>query len=673
MPRLIGRADIHRTHVPGQDKPWIPLYQANGRFGGCAGPWGLHLRPGDKPAYPFRGVTVFTHLRHWVRAKHNADYLLPVGALYWEREPTEIESYDQVQSFYDGTIITRFATPGWRASVTTWFDPVHRDVAGYRIDVEGDAPAVVFSPFRQLSVHYQQKLEASVEGAVDGQSWRGMVRCLNAKTPLTIRTSAALRAVDGNVHITLKSGRNDILVAVGGELTTTADDSLKATHDGWHDTWARSGWLDLPDEAAHQFWVRGIAYTLYSHNDDGFGCSPPTGLAGNGWPFEFPFDSGCRHPLLLWTGQIDAARRWVEFYASKAAGLRAYTKRHWKLDGIMCPHVFPMGPAEDYHSELPNDNYAPIYLSGHLVRLADHTAIMVNDPAWTNKYAVPLIRGAAEFYRNMGRKGDDGQWHFTVVPSLGLDEDAERNKPDYYCTLVSAEYALQTAIAYGLDTDGRMKAILDDGIACKSLLSPQGMYYAYGGAGDRNLGNQKHPDQLAPIIHTPLGREVDAPTRRGYELRYEITAGAKLPRYTGHSLGELILADARMHNADGWRREWQSAQICHNADADWIQLYESADSSLSHYVTTHGLFAQSILETIVSTWWGRLDIAPCIPWKGRVRLGNIRTLLGVTVSGELQDGKGEVVLRAWKDTAFQCGGQRITLQKGGEKVVTLGD
>jgi hypothetical protein len=276
------------------------------------------------------------------------------------------------------------------------------------------------------------------------------------------------------VNISLKPGRNDILVVVGGEAATSLDDSLKATVNSWHDTWARSGWLDLPDEAAHQFWVRGIAYTLYSHNDDGFGCSPPTGLAGNGWPFEFPFDSGCRHPLLLWTGQIDAARKWVEFYANKAAGLRTYTKRHWGLDGIMCPHVFPMGAAEDYHSELPNDNYAPIYLSGHLVRLADHTGIMVNDPVWTKKHVVPLIQGAAEFYMNMGRKGDDGHWHFSVVPSLGLDEDAERNRPDYYCTLVSAEYAFQTAIAYGLDTDGRMKTIVSDGIAYKSLLSPRG-------------------------------------------------------------------------------------------------------------------------------------------------------------------------------------------------------
>ncbi len=672
MARIVGRGDIHRDRPPDTEKRWVPLYQANGRFGSCYGPWGLHLRPGHKQSHEFPGVTVLTHMRHWVRGKYNADYLLPVATMYWAEEPTEIQKYEQRESFYDATVTTRFSTPKYRASIVTWFDPVHRDVAGYRIDVEGEPPPIVFTPMRELSVHYDQHLEASIESKLDGHTWRATVRCLNAKTPITLSTEAGLKAAGDGVEIALKPGRNDILVAVGGELDTSAEDSFKANTSWWHSTWEHSGWLDLPDDDAQKVWVRGIAYTLYSHNDDGIGCSPPTGLAGNGWPFPFPFDSGCRQPLLLWTGQIDAARKWVEFWASRADGLRQYTKRIWKLDGIMCPHVFPYGPAEDYHLPgLPNDNYAPIYNAGHMVRIAHQTAVVVNDPAWTKKYAAPLIQGAAEFYLSMAKKGDDGLWHFTVIPSLGLDEEAERDQADYYCTLVSAEYALRQGIAYGFDSDGRMKTILDDGIAYKTLLSPQGLYYAYAGKGSRNLGHQKHPDQLAPLVHIPLGGEPDEPTRRGFEQRYEITDGAKKPWFTGHTLGEFILADARMHDAAGWRKEWASVQISKNADPDWIQIFESGRSSLSFYITTHGLFAQSILETIVSTWWGRLDLAPCIPWSGTVRFGNIRTLLGVTVGGELTDGRGKVKLSAWKDTQFECRGRQLSLKKGEQVVIDV--
>ncbi len=674
MARIVGRGDIHRTQPPGiEEKPWVALYQGNGRFGCAYGPWGLHLSPGKKPAYDLRGVTHFTHTRHWVRGKFNADYFVPVATISWSQDPQDIQSYEQHESFYDGTVTTAFATPTWQARVTSWFDPVHRDVAGIRIEAQGNLPPIIISPFRHLpKFQYDQTLDTSVESRIDGQTWYATLRFLNANTPMTVKTDATLKETDDGVHIQLKPGRNDILVAVGGELQTGPDESLAANLNWWHSRWEKSGWLDLPDDDAQKVWIRGVAYTLYSHNDDGINGSPPTGLVGNGWPFDFPFDSGCRQPLLLWTGQIDAARAWIEFYASKAEGLRKYTRRIWNLDGIMLPHVFPSGSAEDYHiPTLPNDNYAPIYSSGHMVRMADQTAVMVNDPKWTKRYVVPLIEGAAQFYLSMAKKQDDGLWHFTVKPSLGLDEEAPRDQPDYFCTLVSAESAFRRAIDYGLDTDGRMAKILKDGLAYKTLLSNDGLYYANAGHGARDLGRQKHPDQFAPLIHIPLGPEPADGVRRCYEKRYDITGGAKIPRFTGHTLGEIILADARMHNAEGWRKEWAAALVSKNVDPEWIQFYESSGSSLAFYVTTHGLFAQAILETIVSTWWGRLDLANCIPWPGEVRFGQIRTLLGVMVSGDLRDGKGQVRLKAWKPTTFQCRGQTLTLKNGEEKIITI--
>ncbi|GMU22009.1 MAG: hypothetical protein AMXMBFR13_20970 [Phycisphaerae bacterium] len=667
---LVARGDIRRDRAPAKDRPWLPLYQGNGRIGCCFGPWGLHAGPEDQRAYPLRGVSHFTHLGHVVRAKHNADYLLPVASIHWGHEPREVRDYAQHQSFHDGTILTRFRTAEGTVEVLSWIDPVRRHLVGFQIDVQGRCPPIIIAPLRRLSVHYNQQMEQDFEGEMKAGTWHAEIRCLTARTTLTVQSTAEPSAVPEGLRLSLSPGRHEVLVAIGGAIEGSVQDSLRATRTWWHSAWESGAWLDLPDEAAQKVWIRSMAYVLSSHNDDGIGCSPPNGLTGAGWPFPFPFDSGCRQPLLLWTGQIDAARRWVEFWSSRREGLRQYTRRIWKIDGIMLPHVFPYGPAEDFHlPEPPNENYYPIYNAGHMSRIAHQTAIMVNDPAWTKQHALPLIEGAARFYLSMARKGQDGLWHFSIVPSLGLDESGGLNQPDYLCTLVSAEYAFRRAIEHGLDRDGRMAGMLQDGLAYKALLSKEGLYYSNIGSGARDFGRQKHPDQLAALVHLPLGGEPDGPTRRSYELRYEITAGANEPRFIGHTLGEFILASARMHDPAGWRKDWEQVQPARYADPEWIQFYESSGNGLVYYVTTHGMFAQAILETVVSTWWERLDLAPCIPWAGRVRFGNIRTLAGVTVSGEVVDGRGQATLRAWKQTAFPCRGQTFSMQTG--DVVTV--
>jgi hypothetical protein len=671
--RLISRGDIQRHASPAPGKAWLPLYQGNGRMGCCFGPWGLHGNPGAARNYTPLGETHLMHAAHRTRAKYNADYLLPLAAAYWQREPGKVTDYEQHQSFYDGTIHTRFRAPDYAVNMLSWIDPVHRDTCGLRIEVQGDCPPVVVAPLRHLTVHYGQKLEQSFEAATADGAWQATLQCLDAKTSLVARSSGGLAESDAGAVINLKSGRNDLLITIGHDPGISAEESLGATRAWWHRTWVNSGWLELPDDRAQQMWVRSVAYVLYSHNGDGNGESPPTGFSGMGWPFPFPIDNSFRQPLLLWTGQTEAARRWVENWHDHLAGWQAYTRRMWKHDGLMMPHVFPYGPFDGYHEPAPpNDRYYPLYNSGHMVRSSHYTAVMVNDPAWTHQYVEPLIRGAARFYLDVAEKKADGLWHFSVIPSIGMDEYGGVNQPDYICTLFSAEYVLRMAVQYGLDTDGRCAAILRDGVAYKPLLAPEGIYYANGGSGAREFGHQKHPDQFFPLVHVPLLAQPDEPLRRTYERRYELTAGANRPRFAGHTLGQFILASARMHDVEGWRKDWSQLQPSRCSDPDWVQICESTGSDLCFFVTSHGLFAQALLESVVSTWWGKLDLAACVPWPGRVRFGNLRTVLGVTASGEVKGGQGEAVLRAWKDTTLTYRGQTLSLKRGEQKRVPIG-
>ena len=51
----------------------------------------------------------------------------------------------------------------------------------------------------------------------------------------------------------------------------------------------------------------------------------------------------------------------------------------------------------------------------------------------------------------------------------------------------------------------RMQSILMDGLAYKPLLAENGMYHNHFGLEVEDFGKQKHPDQLFPLTHTPLG------------------------------------------------------------------------------------------------------------------------------------------------------------------------
>lgn len=669
---VLERGDIQRKKPPLEKETWIPLYQANGRFGSCFGPWGLHASPGKSVSYSVPGAMQFTHMQHFTRGKYNADYLLPIANIYWETEPATTDAYHQYQSFFDGTVTTHFKTSGFEITIVTWFDPLQRDIAGFQIQAEGNCPAIILSPLHRFPLIYDQLITPDIESRLQQDLWQAEINYHNTKSKVNVRSTSKMETLEGGVKISLQPGKNDILISVNGSINLSADESFQQTKSWWHTTWEHCGWLDLPDEAAQKIWVRSLAYTLYSHNDDGIGCSPPTGLAGNAWPFPFPFDSGCRHPLLLWAGQINAAKKWIEFWHSRIEGLKEYTKRFYNREGIFMPHVFPYGSAFGYHDPgVPNNYYYPVYNSALMVRMADQTAVMANDPEWSTTYARPLIEQAATFYLQGLEKGSDGFWHLHLVPSISLDESGDVDKADYFSGLVSAQFALQKAIEYGLDTDNRMREVLNDGLALSPLVAENGVYQNHIGHNLKDFGKQKHPDQLFPLAHTPLGSRPDEPTRKAHELRYEIAAGASESRFIGHTLGEFILASARMKDVEGWRKDWSMILPRQYADPDLIQFYESTGNNLSYYITTHGLFAQALLETTVSTWWNDLDLASCIPWSGTVRFGNIRTLLGVNVSGEVKDGTGRATLYAWKDTSFKYRGQSISLKKGERRKVKI--
>lgn len=645
IPELVRRANVVRTELPSADDEG--LYLGNGRFGASLSSLGLTRKP-------------LSHLQYWGRfaftsaienTPTTADYILPGLNLEWENASDAVSEYRQEQDFYDGVLRTGFTTPdGKRLHVTGWFDSVQKDIAGFEIDLsDGEYPIVCYpkSDFQVYPFVFRDKVRQTLSASGEGCDW-----CLEISYPASLNGAAAKFYVystapvvaDGDkVRFLIGKGRNKLYVKYGTPVgREDRMNSLDRSIDGWHRKWAKSAWMDFPEDEMQKVYVRSLAYLLSSYDDTETGLIQPTnGLSGYPFPFHFVQDLEYIAPALMMTGHNDIVKSWVEKFAGEIPMMQAYAKHLWpSSEGIYPPWELPFGEIEGYHQ--PTVPVAFCYEPhnvGYLCRLAKEAGDFERDPAWTDKYVKPLVKECCEFYLSACAKGEDGQWHLSWYPSIGQDEAGGRNKTDYLCSFYSARYCFQTAVEMGLDDDGRLGKILADGFAFDSLISSRGTWHTCHGADD--FGIQKHPVQLDGLSYFPI-EDAPLPTEvKAYELRHDITDRAREPYFFGWTLGQFLLTGSNMKDRDGWLDDWSKMVPSGYTDPDWIQIRETSfNKGASFYVTTHGMILQSLLRNYVNDYWGRLEVGACPVSNGTVRFGNIRTRLGVTVSGEA--GKGGV-------------------------------
>jgi len=675
--REINRANVIRTCC--SDK-MVYLYQGNGVFGCLYGKFGLHVNPENILQNGNYGKTQFMNLPNFMRGKYGSDNLVPLAKIYWENEPLKTSDYLQVQSFYDGIIDTQFRTGKNKIQVRTWFDPVQKELAGITITKRGVASDVILAPFTEMTLHYGDHVNQSVNFEKHQDQWLICYNNCDGEQILTgksskmyLKTNAIVSIKDNKLHLKLIEGENVILLTSDQPIKTESSESLSESIEWWHKKWMTMGCLSLPDENAQKMWVRSMAAFLMSSNDIKSYFPTPNGLTGNGWPFPFPQDLSFISPVLMSTGNFDIVKSWVEKWAESASEMRNYTRRLLDIDGIFCPWVFPYGSFEGYHKpSTPNIFYYEIHNSGYLSKMASDIATFVNDSSWTKKFALPLIKGTAEFYKNICRKEKDGLWHIQIIPSDGQDESGGQNQRDYLCALSSARYCFNNAIQYGLDVQGSYSRILKDGLAFNSLMSSKGYYYTCRGSGNDDFGKQKHPIQLNTLTYIPGGEAIENASIDAYNLRYEITLNAKKPFFYGWSLGSFLLAGSRVGDVKGWQKDWANLRLSDMVDPEWVQIYETSEAyTLSFYTTTNGLIAQSLINNLISDWSGKLEIAKCYPWQGNVFVKDIYSLLGVKISGKIDKDSSELFLSAWKDCDFNLLNKNIRLKKNESIIVKL--
>ncbi|MFY0654017.1 MAG: hypothetical protein JXQ96_18390 [Cyclobacteriaceae bacterium] len=665
---LVEKGDILRNEY--SNSPTINLYQGNGRFGSCFGRLGLHNKPekvhGEKQGNNRFGRTQFMHMNHKVRGKFGADYLIPMGKIYWKDSLTNISQYKQHQKMFDGTISTSFQTGQNKIDVKTWFDGTARDMAVVSIKIDKKPFSVIYDPQKTINVHYNQQFVKDISISKNGDFWKVSTTCAGFSSDVIIKTSCTAEEVDGKLKINLEKGKNNIFISLNNSFEKTVKESLEDTQIWWANKWGNSAWLDLPDDNAQKMWIRSMAQFFFTCGNDNMGMPPPMGLSGNGWPFPFPQDISYINPVMLITGNTDISKTWVEYMSTRLKGMKDYTRRLLKVDGVICPWVFPYNQFSEYHAPVPpNVFYYETHNSGYLCRMAYETAAMIDDEEWTRKYALPVVKETAIFYKSISKKEADGLWHVFVEPSMGQDETGGQNQKDYLCALYSAKYCFQKAIEYGLDTNGEYQQILKDNLAFESLVSQRDYYFSCQGSGEKDFGNQKHPPQLNELAFLPVSKKSSNQALNAYNIRYEITRDAEKPHFYGWTLGEFLLAGTRLGDVDSWKKDWDKLLPSAYVDEEFIQIFETSRvQSESFYTTTNGLTINSLLDGIVTTWWGKLEIAKCLPWEGKVSFGNIRTLLGVVVDGRIENGIAELNVTAWKDCSIDLHGEGLNIKKG---------
>ncbi len=676
MRSAIQAGDIVRSKWPSRMHEHLNLYLGSGRCGACFDAFGLMNNGFRGSKNEGQSNTRLMHADHWHRGAWGMDSWLPVARLVWAGEPPPPPTdYHQEMNLYDGRLTTRMTWPGVRVSLTSYFHPYRRDLLAVEVSYECAQtpcmPDLLLAPETDVHTQYDQHLTGTAEGLElePANWWLGRVRVGNADSVVGLKAVSPEGAVrlspsDEGISISFvgKKGRHLLLIGIANhhrrvelceDMHSVRDPQVYAAEaqEAWHRRWG-DGYIKVPAPEYQALWARSLFYVLASYAPDVRAPAPPMGWAGNCWPLGFPQDLSYIHPALLRLGHLDIARSWVEFYRDRLSNMQEFTKRVWGVDGAYWAWESPIGPdSKLLFDGSPNYFQYELHNAAYPVRMAWEASRHMRDPQWTRKFAWPVIRESARFFGSLLKPEMDGTWGIQVEPSTGQDEMGGINGKNYLCALYSARYTLQTALTAAAELGenepafDRWRAILKDGLAFGRLLDARTGLLATceGTLGVDQLGKEKHPVQLNPLIFLPMG-EPDAHVRRAYERRYDLCAGVKENVYYGWTLAAYWLAASHMGDAEGLLGELGRSLPGRYVDPDWIQIYEtSGRPEHPFYVTSHGLYLQVLNDAFVSDYFGEPQIGAACPdeWQ-EASFGGLRTMDGSVFSGEKLKGEWQI-------------------------------
>jgi len=293
----------------------------------------------------------------------------------------------------------------------------------------------------------------------DGDAKSRVLRLPPARGTRTvlIASAAALEA-----HSDVGAAAERILAALASPKALAAAAARHA--DWWREFWGRTFVkIKSPDGRGEQA-ARDRELFLYHIACTSRGAWPPK---WNGSIFLTDGDArGWGAQYWLWTTEMlywplhaadagELAEPFFEMYRKALPAMTVAARQRWNANGFFLPETMPFdGPAElpadlvaeyrqrflhdpagatvsprmagccvyDWHLEASTRRLDPAYAGyswiSHVASSGAELAVhawwryrCTGDDAWLRSHVYPLLRGVAEFYLSMARRGEDGRWH----------------------------------------------------------------------------------------------------------------------------------------------------------------------------------------------------------------------------------------------------------------------
>ena len=603
---------------------WVASYLGNGLLGGCFDYAGLQFQDGTEGRPDIIGDTYFVSQSHYVHGRYGMDYALPIGRLQADiahngktvelSNHTTLTKLSQSLDIRKGILQTRYSLRGGpTVKQTQFFSQVRKHVFAAKVESEADI-RFRFVPITQTPYHYGSHFETEVKTqALEG--------CTVHEIPTNLQTTA----------VALKQSDDLVLVSVYSSLETDnpaqacIDDISSAVDAGSHtllaeqQAWWNQYWDESDVSIPHpldSIWKRANYYIGCSCADQK--THPPLvfGLARVQWPAYFPQDYFYAYTNTFAANHLKQAAGTSEFWFEILRHAEDYAKRVFGLDGAVYPWTPTVFDWHDYHrnARVPNSCYYELHNSAYVAKMCHDYYLHTCDESYLREKAYPVIKQIARMYASMTTI-IDGRAQIRFKPNTSQDEGSPTGMPNYFDTLVSAEFTLrlagQLAERFGDSATSQMcSKILDAGYAYERL-EFEDTYSVF--EGDvRTEDFQKHPVQLNPITWLPIQRFFEDPRIRAYHARrYDICRGYKDASSTAWTLGQFMLASCRLRMPDELAKDIENIQRCRIMDPAYTQTFESTRRS-PHFLTTIGLFMQAITETLVQTHNGFTEIFPCL-------------------------------------------------------------
>jgi hypothetical protein len=607
-----------------QNEKSVPLYLGSGDFGGCFDGNGLME---TEFLSRVNQNTVFMHADFWHKGPYGIDLHLPMMQI---RSDGLDEGYmverEQKLNVLEGHMTTKMIYGQSELELKAYFNPYLRDVFAleitYQMSESEMLPSIVFKNIPTVKVDYNVTLNSSLQRiqttrqVAEYQLEAGTAEALILFKVLEELGQVAIISEENTFGIKFVAGTGKVMLLMGAGSPKRRVDLLSQVESiqdiktyshrakrNWEKRWGDSR-LAFDYPKLQQLFIRSIYYMLCSFSSSDNCIAPPTGWTGSNWAYHFPQDFALITPVLLKMGHLDIVKAKVEFYARHITSMQEYTQRIYKAEGTMWAWEFPIGDNRTIlPDEFPNWYQFEIHNAAYPAKMAFEASAYIKDTQWTKDIAWPIIYNSAKFYTSILKK-EGTTWGIHLYPSMGQDELGGVNAKNYLCALYAARFTLRKALemAKQMDFDSeetqKWQEILSEGLAFDRLIHTQlGIYQNYEVQEHLyEIGKMKHPVPLMPITFLPQD-ELNSYERNAFARRYTLCDQSDKHFYHGWSLVDLMFADAKMGDKEGFMKDFDEMLIAHYVDKDFLQIYESSTLyPCIYYITSHGLLAQAVLE-----------------------------------------------------------------------------